>query len=171
MGGAALTLRTESSLPLVTGEMAVRENRQFRPGQPVSQSLLRKHQKCKSPLNSGLCGDSAVSLWGESLTRRLYGGEGGIRTLDTLPYTHFPGVLLRPLGHLSKDLNSLLPIQSPCSIWSGALMRARYSSAARPHPFGAAVAMLRRSFSAAPQVNHSDTSPDTSNPIFTSNFP
>ncbi len=30
------------------------------------------------------------------------GGEGGIRTLDTLPYTHFPGVLLQPLGHLTK---------------------------------------------------------------------
>ncbi len=33
------------------------------------------------------------------------GGEGGIRTLDTLPYTHFPGVLLQPLGHLTKLLN------------------------------------------------------------------
>ncbi len=33
----------------------------------------------------------------------FYGGEGGIRTLDTLPYTHFPGVLLRPLGHLSVN--------------------------------------------------------------------
>ena len=33
------------------------------------------------------------------------GGEGGIRTLDTvLPYTHFPGVLLQPLGHLSRIL-------------------------------------------------------------------
>ena len=30
------------------------------------------------------------------------GGEGGIRTPDTLPYTHFPGVLLQPLGHLTK---------------------------------------------------------------------
>ncbi|SAZ82747.1 conserved protein of unknown function [Citrobacter amalonaticus] len=30
-----------------------------------------------------------------------YGGEGGIRTPDTLPYTHFPGVLLQPLGHLT----------------------------------------------------------------------
>ena len=30
------------------------------------------------------------------------GGDGGIRTLDTgLPYTHFPGVRLRPLGHVS----------------------------------------------------------------------
>src|SRR5690554_7182956 len=33
------------------------------------------------------------------------GGEGGIRTLDTLlTYTHFPGVLLQPLGHLSNKL-------------------------------------------------------------------
>lgn len=31
-----------------------------------------------------------------------YGGEEGIRTLDTLPYTHFPGVLLQPLGHLTS---------------------------------------------------------------------
>ena len=40
-----------------------------------------------------------------------YGGEGGIRTLDTLPYTHFPGVLLQPLGHLT--------ILSCCSPWVG----------------------------------------------------
>ena len=34
------------------------------------------------------------------------GGETGIRTLDTLlAYTHFPGVLLRPLGHLSSMSN------------------------------------------------------------------
>ena len=32
----------------------------------------------------------------------ISGGERGIRTLDTLlTYTHFPGVLLQPLGHLS----------------------------------------------------------------------
>lgn len=31
----------------------------------------------------------------------INGGQGGIRTLDTLRYTHFPGVLLRPLGHLT----------------------------------------------------------------------
>ena len=31
-----------------------------------------------------------------------FGGERGIRTLDTLlTYTHFPGVRLKPLGHLS----------------------------------------------------------------------
>ena len=36
----------------------------------------------------------------------------GIRTLDTLPYTHFPGVRLRPLGHLSNLIykyNSINP--------------------------------------------------------------
>src|SRR5690554_4394224 len=33
------------------------------------------------------------------------GGEGGIRTLDTLlTYTHLPGVLLQPLGHRSNKL-------------------------------------------------------------------
>ena len=32
----------------------------------------------------------------------LIGGERGIRTLDTLlTYTHFPGVRLQPLGHLT----------------------------------------------------------------------
>ena len=31
------------------------------------------------------------------------GGEKGIRTLETLSaFTHFPGVRLRPLGHLSS---------------------------------------------------------------------
>ena len=34
----------------------------------------------------------------------INGGEGGIRTLDRLPYTHFPGVLLRPLGHLTASV-------------------------------------------------------------------
>src|SRR5467141_240816 len=32
------------------------------------------------------------------------GGEGGIRTHDTFPYTRFPSVRLRPLGHLSYFL-------------------------------------------------------------------
>ena len=35
----------------------------------------------------------------------MYGGERGIRTLDELlTHTHFPGVLLKPLGHLSVKL-------------------------------------------------------------------
>ena len=37
-------------------------------------------------------------------------GESGIRTRGTLlEYTHFPGVLLKPLGHLSKALSTPLP--------------------------------------------------------------
>ena len=37
------------------------------------------------------------------------GGERGIRTLDTgLPYTHFPGVRLQPLGHLSEGAHDTL---------------------------------------------------------------
>ena len=35
-------------------------------------------------------------------TSSSVGGEGGIRTHDTLPYTRFPSVRLRPLGHLSR---------------------------------------------------------------------
>ena len=35
------------------------------------------------------------------LLKGKYGGETGIRTLDTLRYTRFPSVRLQPLGHLS----------------------------------------------------------------------
>ena len=48
MGGAALTLRTESSLPLVTGEIAViavRENWRFWLGKPVTVTLVPEMQK------------------------------------------------------------------------------------------------------------------------------
>ncbi len=43
----------------------------------------------------------------KDVLRRLFlefGGEQEIRTLDTLPYTHFPGVLLKPLGQLTVVL-------------------------------------------------------------------
>src|SRR3954452_19960606 len=44
---------------------------------------------------------AAYSEVGQYAKQRL-GGAGGIRTLDTvLPYTHFPGERLRPLGHRS----------------------------------------------------------------------
>ena len=36
------------------------------------------------------------------VTYMINGGRRGIRTLDTVKYTHFPGVRLRPLGHPSK---------------------------------------------------------------------
>ena len=40
--------------------------------------------------------------------RLIYGGETGIRTLDTLRYTRFPSVRLQPLGHLSAVLRAFL---------------------------------------------------------------
>lgn len=51
--------------------------------------------------------NSAVSRSADKMPFRQFGrancGGKGIRTLDTLlRYTHFPGVLLRPLGHSSK---------------------------------------------------------------------
>ena len=39
-----------------------------------------------------------------------FSGESGIRTRGTLlEYTHFPGVLLKPLGHLSSAFQTPLP--------------------------------------------------------------
>ena len=69
------------------------------------------------------------------------GGEGGIRTLDTgLPYTHFPGVLLQPLGHLSRNqivlADLLLPSQRHAPILrterSGLLGAARLAPSGPP---------------------------------------
>ena len=42
----------------------------------------------------------------------MIGGERGIRTLETLlTLTHFPGVLLKPLGHLSVNFCRFLLYQ------------------------------------------------------------
>ncbi len=58
------------------------------PGRGFSSPPLAENIKEKSP-------------YFRTSSRLEYGGEGGIRTPDTLPYTHFPGVLLQPLGHLT----------------------------------------------------------------------
>ncbi len=61
---------------------------------------------CRTPVG----GSHPPLVWGIHISKKpvlsyelflKYGGEGGIRTPDTLPYTHFPGVLLQPLGHLT----------------------------------------------------------------------
>ena len=36
-------------------------------------------------------------------TAKNIGGERGIRTLEAFRLTHFPGVLLKPLGHLTEN--------------------------------------------------------------------
>ena len=40
--------------------------------------------------------------------REMTGGKGGIRTHGTFPYTRFPSVLLKPLGHLSINERLLM---------------------------------------------------------------
>ena len=67
------------------------------PGRGFSSHLVVQHAKKKPAFSCELF--------------FKYGGEGGIRTPDTLPYTHFPGVLLQPLGHLT--------ILFCCSPWVG----------------------------------------------------
>ena len=48
----------------------------------------------------------------ESTGALITGGERGIRTLETLlTLTHFPGVLLKPLGHLSVNFCRFLLYQ------------------------------------------------------------
>jgi hypothetical protein len=51
--------------------------------------------------------------------KHFYGGEGGIRTLDTLPYTRFPGVRLRPLGHLTIRARSISQYRRLASLRQG----------------------------------------------------
>ncbi len=48
-----------------------------------------------------ICTSSVLTTAMRVRLHRTNGGERGSRTLDTLRYTHFPGVLLRPLGHLT----------------------------------------------------------------------
>jgi hypothetical protein len=48
-----------------------------------------------------------------------YGGETGIRTLDTLRYTRFPSVRLQPLGHLSALTTTYVNISPKTSRLGG----------------------------------------------------
>src|SRR6476660_8448967 len=58
----------------------------------VFQQRLSGPGRCAQCMTHFVTGDSQFAV----------GGAGGIRTLDTvLPYTHFPGERLRPLGHRS----------------------------------------------------------------------
>ena len=90
---------------------------------PWASPLRGQRKRCSKALQAFLCGQSnglrplSNPGRGFSSPQRVqyakkkpvlsyelflkYGGEGGIRTPDTLPYTHFPGVLLQPLGHLT----------------------------------------------------------------------
>ena len=97
--------RTSSSL-----NMAVRGGltRFARPaGSPLTAFVVCPTgcASCRTPVGASHPPWSALCEKKLALSYELffkYGGEGGIRTPDTLPYTHFPGVLLQPLGHLTK---------------------------------------------------------------------
>ena len=65
-------------------------------------SLGSNREGSHPPMNFSLRQNDEAQL--QELGFYIDGGEGGIRTLDTLRYTHFPGVLLRPLGHLTSCL-------------------------------------------------------------------
>ena len=88
----------------------------IKPG--IKQNSMKERKKRNSknyptPLQHPLCSvHKKTATWAVFLLlTSSIGGERGIRTLDTLRYTHFPGVLLRPLGQLSRNfyLYHLLP--------------------------------------------------------------
>ncbi len=57
----------------------------------------------KSGARSGVVRGIVRKQLPNQVFKDVSGGERGIRTPDTvLPYTHFPGVRLQPLGHLSR---------------------------------------------------------------------
>jgi hypothetical protein len=64
-----------------------------------------RRNKLQHPVNpfktTDNCQDLKIWKFIFVIEHQISGGERGVRTLDTLPYTHFPGVRLRPLGHLS----------------------------------------------------------------------
>src|SRR5690554_8060393 len=87
-----------------------------------------------------------------------FGGEGGIRTLDTLlTYTHFPGVLLQPLGHLSKTWET----QFMQTLWESH-GRARYSGCALT-PSGPPSFLRRFLRLGSLRINHSNSLPKPEN--------
>src|SRR5208282_1723487 len=57
-----------------------------------------------------------------NFSRKNYGGERGIRTLDTLlEYARFPGVCLQPLGHLSAGNKTLATRRSRINLFPAGL--------------------------------------------------
>ncbi len=81
-----------------------RDTRRFRRPVQSDRATACRHPYLIRSLAARLRGSSGAAE-ADSPRRseaKVIGGEGGIRTLDTLlTYTHFPGVLLQPLGHLS----------------------------------------------------------------------
>ena len=60
---------------------------------------------CRSVILPQKCPKIACLWKNMSKINRIIGGGGEIRTLEAFRLTHFPGVLLRPLGHSTATIN------------------------------------------------------------------
>ena len=71
-------------------------------GPPLRGVQIRSRRICPNPKGFEYLSRFAITQAGVNTPGLGNGGEGGIRTLGAfLTHTHFPGVLLKPLGHLS----------------------------------------------------------------------
>ena len=64
---------------------------------------MRPNTQPRTPRNRGIFSSKTWMREGSLCNSRQNGGESGIRTHGRLPYTRFPSVRLRPLGHLSAE--------------------------------------------------------------------
>ena len=83
------------------GKPSCRE-RKFHPNGTTTTAKLTEISAHKTSVRSPVLGSDGTAL--DLVLGEVYGGETGIRTLDTLRYTRFPSVRLQPLGHLSAPL-------------------------------------------------------------------
>ena len=76
------------------------------PKMDILDYVERRRILARSRAFAGYMADLEGFMFGKLLKGqglKSYGGETGIRTLDTLRYTRFPSVRLQPLGHLSAN--------------------------------------------------------------------
>ncbi len=97
---------------------------------PQSPVRIRQRLAAKTPRNRGEFSGSAGVRAGSLCTRRLNGGESGIRTHGTFQYTRFPSVRLKPFGHLSGGAPKAHRWESSGTTLLGASLRSRDSCAA-----------------------------------------
>src|SRR6478736_4877185 len=91
-----------NSASSATRRQASAESSESWPESASGRFRLTQDSESSPNVTSGGSGHSVGRLEKVNRGGQQSGGAGGIRTLDTvLPYTHFPGERLRPLGHRS----------------------------------------------------------------------
>jgi hypothetical protein len=85
----------------------------------LERTTLGSASRCSIQLSYGRAvflrvgSESRIGPFGFGVSMTLTpGGESGIRTHGRFPYTRFPSVRLRPLGHLSENLLSRTAVPS-----------------------------------------------------------